>query len=174
MTNNFKMKKHNFLAITSLLLLGASCGDDKKNLFSFDESKFKSMYHTGEIVSLVISNPKEKSIDSIAYYSNDKKIGSAKGNSVFNFELKSEKLGYQNLKAVIYYDGENIETTSRIEMVSSVEPKLLNYKIVGTYPHDIKAYTQGLEFYKGFLYEGTGNGTGNGTGEKGISSLRKN
>ena len=33
---------------------------------------------------------------------------------------------------------------------------LINYNIVTTYPHDISAYTQGLEFYKGKLYEGTG------------------
>ncbi len=33
---------------------------------------------------------------------------------------------------------------------------LINYNIVTTYPHDSSAYTQGLEFYKGKLYEGTG------------------
>lgn len=30
------------------------------------------------------------------------------------------------------------------------------YKVVNTYPHDPKAYTQGLAFENGFLYEGTG------------------
>jgi len=30
------------------------------------------------------------------------------------------------------------------------------YTIVAEYPHDTSAYTQGLEFYKGKLYEGTG------------------
>ncbi len=30
------------------------------------------------------------------------------------------------------------------------------YKIVRTYPHDPQAYTQGLIYYEGFLYEGTG------------------
>ncbi len=32
----------------------------------------------------------------------------------------------------------------------------INYTIVAQYPHDTSAYTQGLEFYKGKLYEGTG------------------
>ena len=31
-----------------------------------------------------------------------------------------------------------------------------DYQIVKTYPHDPKAFTQGLEFKDGFLYEGTG------------------
>ena len=30
------------------------------------------------------------------------------------------------------------------------------YKVVNTYPHDRSAFTQGLEFHNGFLYEGTG------------------
>ncbi|MGH9722668.1 MAG: glutaminyl-peptide cyclotransferase [Bryobacteraceae bacterium] len=33
------------------------------------------------------------------------------------------------------------------------------YKIVNAYPHDPKAFTQGLVFHEGFLYEGTGQET---------------
>lgn len=39
------------------------------------------------------------------------------------------------------------------------------YKVVHVYPHDPNAFTQGLVYYHGFLYEGTG--------LKGRSSLRK-
>lgn len=42
---------------------------------------------------------------------------------------------------------------------------VLSAKIVKTYPHDTQAFTQGLEFYAGFLYESTG--------QTGHSSLRK-
>ena len=31
------------------------------------------------------------------------------------------------------------------------------YSILTTYPHDTSSYTQGLEIYKGEMYEGTGN-----------------
>ena len=44
-------------------------------------------------------------------------------------------------------------------------PKLYGYKIVNEYPHDNKAYTQGLFYHDGFLYEGTG--------QHGYSSIRK-
>ena len=43
-------------------------------------------------------------------------------------------------------------------------PADIMYKVDAVYPHDPKAYTQGLEFYKGKLYEGTG--------EWGTSNLR--
>lgn len=39
------------------------------------------------------------------------------------------------------------------------------YEIVNTYPHDANAFTQGLIYENGFLYEGTG--------QKGHSSIRK-
>ena len=32
-----------------------------------------------------------------------------------------------------------------------------SYKVINTYPHDAKAFTQGLIFHKGRLIEGTGN-----------------
>jgi glutaminyl-peptide cyclotransferase len=35
-------------------------------------------------------------------------------------------------------------------------PKSMSYSIISTYPHDTSSYTQGLLFYKGELYEGTG------------------
>ena len=39
---------------------------------------------------------------------------------------------------------------------SSKLPELLYIKSVNSYPHDTNAFTQGLQFYKGLLYEGTG------------------
>ncbi|MCY4356794.1 MAG: glutaminyl-peptide cyclotransferase [Gammaproteobacteria bacterium] len=39
------------------------------------------------------------------------------------------------------------------------------FRIVGTYPHSVDAFTQGLFFHEGFLYEGTG--------KRGRSSLSK-
>jgi glutamine cyclotransferase len=35
-------------------------------------------------------------------------------------------------------------------------PKQMSYSIINTYPHDTSSYTQGLLFYNGEMYEGTG------------------
>src|SRR5688572_9473282 len=35
-------------------------------------------------------------------------------------------------------------------------PKQMSYSILNTYPHDTSFYTQGLFFYNGEMYEGTG------------------
>jgi glutamine cyclotransferase len=44
-------------------------------------------------------------------------------------------------------------------------PPVYTYKVVHIYPHDSRAFTQGLTYLNGFLYEGTG--------QNGRSSLRK-
>jgi glutamine cyclotransferase len=153
------MKKYNLLSIILLGISFSNCGDTKKgenSIFTFDNSNFKEQYLSQDALSLGILNPNSKTIDSIIYYVNDKKVGSKNGLEKLNFELKDQKLGYQNLKALVYYNGENSEATARIELVSNVQPKLLKYTIVNTYPHDTTSFTEGLEFYKDTLYESTG------------------
>ena len=169
------MKNHNFLFIILLGITLSNCGDTKKgenSIFTIDNSAFKEQYQPQESLKLAILNPNNKAVDSITYFVNDKKVATIKGVEKLNFDLKDQKLGYQNLKAKVYYDNEFSEATARVELVSNVQPKLLKYKIVNTYPHDYEAYTQGLEFYRDTLYEGTGNGSGP-TGKRGVSSLRK-
>jgi glutamine cyclotransferase len=124
--------------------------------FSFDESKFKSEYNNDNSISLRLLNGENKKIDSIVYFVNDKNVGSKKNLDPLTFSLKNQKLGYQNLKALVYFEGENQEISSRVELVSNVTPKLFNFKIVNTYPHDTSSFTEGLEFFRDTLYEGTG------------------
>jgi glutamine cyclotransferase len=153
-----EMKKYKTLIFISLLTTLIGCGDknNSKNLFSIDESKFKSMFHNSDTIHFTLKNEANKTIDSVTYYNNDKKIGAVKGNSTFNYLLTNEKLGYQNLKAVAHFEGENSETTTRVEMLSSIEPKILTYTVLNTYPHNIDSFTEGLEFYGDNLYESTG------------------
>jgi glutamine cyclotransferase len=45
------------------------------------------------------------------------------------------------------------------------DPMRYGYRVLNTYPHDITAFTQGLFYHEGFLYEGTG--------KRGLSKLSK-
>lgn len=170
------MKNHKLFAFIFLGGVLLSCNGSKKNeseAFIFNQKVLKPQYTTNDVLKLEIENLDNKKIDSIVYYINDKKVGSKKDFSALEYNWENQKLGYISLKAVVFSEGEPVETTSRIEMISHIQPKLLKYKIVNTYPHDLKAYTQGLEFYRDTLLESTGNGAGVGTGLRGISSLRK-
>lgn len=153
------MKKLNLLAFILLGMAAISCGDDKNeknNLFSIDTSALKQQYTTKERLSLGVVNAKEKAIDSVVYYVDDARAGKATGNDKLSVALTGKKFGNHDIKAIVFYEGENAETTTQIEIISDVKPELLTYDIVNTYPHDINAYTQGLEFYRDTLIEGTG------------------
>ena len=43
-----------------------------------------------------------------------------------------------------------------VSACSSAQVKEYGVKVVGEYPHDVHAYTQGLFFHDGTLYETTG------------------
>ena len=153
------MKKHNFLLVILLSILLVSCGDSQKEkltYFTFNTSGFDKQFKPSESINLEISNAQNKTIDSIIFYANDEKVASAKAGQKIPFAFKGKKLGYQNLKALIYFEGDNVETTARVEVVSDIEPKLLTYKIINTYPHDTASFTEGFEFYRDTLFEGTG------------------
>ncbi len=149
------MKIYNLLAPTLLVLLMGSCGnnsDGKKDDFSLEIKNPKKTYTTEDVLSISLINKKNIETDSIVYFLNKDRI-EVSGNTI---SLSGKKLGVKTLKAKIYSDGEEFETSANITILSSIKPKLYTYKILETYPHDIKAYTQGLEFENDTLYESTG------------------
>lgn len=153
------MKKYNFLTFILLGITLIGCGDTKKgenSLFTIDDSAFPAHLTQKEALTIGILNPNSKEIDSVAYFINDQKVGTKKGAAEFRYELLDQKLGYQYLKATVYFGGDSSDATKRIEVVSDVEPKALKFKIVNTFPHDTTAFTEGLEFHDGRLFESTG------------------
>lgn len=157
------MKVYNPLITILLALNLAGCSKsqkEKESFFSFDENALKPMYQATDKVVLNLLNTKNKTIDSVAYFVNYKRISSVKGNGKFTLDLSGKKLGYQNLKAVVYFDGDTISTKTRVEVASGIVPKLLKYTIVNTYPHDINAFTEGFEFFRDTLMESTGTPAG--------------
>ena len=64
----------------------------------------------------------------------------------------------------------NGKTNSNVNSKSNTVPQY-TVQIVATHPHDPKAFTQGLVFHNGFLYEGTGGKAARG--DDFFSSLRK-
>lgn len=144
------------------ILLGiavTSCKDDEnalKNLFSLENSSIKPILKLEESIDLVLQNKENIIIDSVVYYINGEKIGTVKGNEKLPFGLKNQKLGNQTIKSLVYFEGKNTEISTSFTIYASVEPKIIDYTIINTFPHDIKAYTQGFEFYNGILFESTG------------------
>jgi len=56
------------------------------------------------------------------------------------------KTGEQTVKAVIETADGNSEISKTIRVFAPNKPKVFGYELIQSYPHDINAYTQGLEF----------------------------
>ncbi len=68
--------------------------------------------------------------------------------------------GRKSVKAVAYTSEKSQAVTRFVIIYSDIIPKRPGYRVVHTYPHDSEAFTQGLFYDNGVLYEGTGQETG--------------
>lgn len=155
------MSSFKLFIITVLSLLLWTCGDNpngKKSNFSITTDAKNNTIALGETIKLSIENPKNKTINSISYKINTSEIDE-------NFNAKDMPLGVHTITATVTYDETTEEAHTNLTILNNVAPKIYSYKILNEYPHDITSYTQGLEFYDGFLYESTG--------QYGESKLRK-
>jgi glutamine cyclotransferase len=159
--------KQTLFVISVLTLLFFSCNNKKTEESSFNilVKEQKPSYKINETLTVSLENTKQKKVDSVVYYIDQNRMGSATADQEFSISLENQKLGNRILHAKVYLR-KSIETPSKdMYVLASERPKLYTYKIINEFPHDIKAYTQGLEFHGDDLYESTG--------QYGKSSLRK-
>ena len=114
----------------------------------------------------VKSSYAERSVTKVEYFLDNNSIGTATDSLVFNWVPDSSSGGKHVIRAKATYDDGTEGVQRRILHVVANQPaQRLSYRVVNTFPHDAKAYTQGLLWQDGVLYESTG--------LKGQSSLRK-
>lgn len=148
-----------FLSIVLVACNGANSSTKKK--FSLEILNSKKEFKLNDSFNINITNKKNIEIDSIKYELSGELIN-VNNNTI---SLKNAKLGKQELTASIYYDGKLEKNSMVITILSDKAPVVYSYKVINEYPHDQKAFTQGLEFHNDTLYESTG--------KKGQSFIRK-
>jgi glutamine cyclotransferase len=153
------MKKYSLLiSFLTLIFLTFSCADAYK--FSLKKPK-KAILNESVTVKLIEEN--DRPVDKIQFYVNGKEIAS-NGNSA-TVNTTNLGVGKHAINALAFFEGKTKKENGFIEVFAKKKPAIYKYKIINEYPHDKKAYTQGLEYYNGFLYETTG--------RRGQSTLRK-
>ncbi len=155
----YKLFTFNFLLIFFL-----GCNENPKKdtpQFSMELEGNKTKIQLGEQIRVTLNNPEKIPVDSVVYEAHGQRVPLSE--SILSFV--GIKPGYQTLHATVYYKGKTEVVSKKITVLANTSPKVYTYTIVNEYPHDVKAYTQGLEFYRDTLYESTG--------RNGQSSLRK-
>lgn len=151
-------KKYSILCLLTITLL-SSC----ETPYRFNVDTPKSVKLNGSFtVSLTEEN--DQPIDSVQFFVNGIQYA-ADANHSFSMNSAKIGLGEQAIKTLVFYPGKVKKLNNTIEVLSNFRPSIYTYKIINTYPHDAKAYTQGLEYHNGYLYESTG--------QRGESSIRK-
>ena len=145
------------LLILSFFLI-SNCENNNSKDFKLKIQSTDKTVKLNDTINIDISSKRGTIIDSTKLFLNNKPVD----NHVI---LDNYILGNQDIRAIVYSDGQSFTITNSFDIYSDSTPKLYKYEIINEFRHDNKAYTQGLEFYDNVLYESTG--------LNGKSSLRK-
>jgi glutamine cyclotransferase len=128
----------------------------------------------GEDIPVRLEIPDSSRLDSVQFYLGGSLVYTLHAGSAFpaggpvEARIPTAQLhtGKSSLRLKVCFQGGTAENQSRsLTLLSDQKPVEYSYTVVHEYAHDIRAYTQGLQFVDGWLYEGTGH--------YGTSSIRR-
>jgi len=112
----------------------------------------------GDEIPVFVSAPDTLEIDSLQLFFRGQAVGTFMDQDTLIVSTAEMLPGMGGVRVKVFFAGGKDETHSRqVELFSDIVPVRYRYKVINTYPHDVGAYTQGLIYYDGWLYEGTGN-----------------
>lgn len=115
-----------------------------------------AMFTLGDKIDIEAALPEGKKPDSVVYLLNGK-IQKQSGNTLTNIlPTDSAHVGNNSIVINAWIGGKEYSGGVSVQLKSNVIPQKYSYKIIKRYPHDPNAYTQGLIYENGFMYEGTG------------------
>ncbi len=140
---------------------------DHQKITRLNLEEKKENYVIGDLVQFELAAPDSVIVDSVKTYANSKIQNIiTKNHDIINIQTSNLPVGNNTFKLDIFLsNGKRESHYKSLKFLSDIRPKQLTVNIVKIYPHDPNAYTQGLFYDNGFLYEGTG--------KRGRSSLRK-
>lgn len=161
------MKYFSVLSVCLLLFSACTDGDNKSEPIPQEEQLIEvknpannSKATCGQEVKIDVSILKPEALESVHIYWNDSLIEmreSPKGSISLVIPTKNARVGINDLKVKTRSrEGKEDEDNRSVVLFSDIFADIQLAKIVKTYPHQKTSYTQGLEFYHGELYEGTG------------------
>ena len=149
------MTLRSFSIISILTLFLTACGNQYKLKLTSPKT-----INVNQKLGFTVTEKNNKPIDSIRYYLDGKYLGT---NS--DISIDKSRLGKHAVSATVFYADKQKQLTNTVHFLAANAPEIYAYEIINEFPHDKDAFTQGLEFHNGFLYESTG--------QNGKSSLRK-
>lgn len=158
---------HQILSLLIGSFLWVQCGTKPKGDSAYFDIVFKEdqkTYTQQDTLSIAIMSKLELKADSVSWSIQNPKMGLTVINDGM-LSLVDWPMGTHKIQAQVFTPEGTKNIAREFTVVAAQKPIVYTYTILERYPHDIKAYTQGLEFDGADLYESTG--------QYGQSSLRK-
>lgn len=144
-----------------LFFLGCGGETDPAKFFAIQLEGKQNKFQQNQDIGVAIKNKKNVAISNVTYSMDGRQLPLSDG----KLTLDLPTLGNKKLIAKINFGEESVEISKNIRLLAANAPEVYTYDIINTYPHDPKAYTQGLEFSDDVLFESTG--------KRGASTVRK-
>ena len=140
---------------------------DKENPLKIEiEEKAEGNNFIGDIIKINISINEKFEADTVILTVNNVQETILTSDELFyKWNTKKTKVGKNIIEVELNKNGKRFRKQKSVLLYSDIVPENFTYKIVNVYKHDVNAYTQGLFYDTGFLYEATG--------MKGESTVRK-
>ncbi len=137
--------------------------EELRPLFKLLEPAENAEFKLRDEIKVMIEPADSRSPDSLAVYFDGKLVAILRSGQK-EFRLPADlttATGRKSLKVSAFSKGKSRTSITRFVIIySDVVPARQGYRVVNTYPHDRNAFTQGLFFDKGLLFEGTGQESG--------------
>ncbi len=130
------------------------------------EKAQKNNYIFGDKISISAEVDNMTNQDTVNLIINNKNVAElTKAEMNFIWDTKTAHTGRNSIEIELNKNNQRFRKQQFATLFSNLVPEEYTYKIKHVYKHDVHAYTQGLFYHNGFLYEATG--------LKGESTVRK-
>lgn len=151
----------NYSLWTSLCLICTTLLSACETKQSVTELKFASpiagtIVRTGQPLTLKLASiDGAMEIDSLIFWVDGTAVHKSSQLDSAVVDLGNQSFGNKSISATLYAKGEEKTVYSNVVLLPPT-PKVYGYKVINAYPHDPEAFTQGLEYHNGVLFESTG------------------
>lgn len=124
-------------------------------------------FTAGEKIEIIIESKRSiNEIDSISFFADGEVLATGQNLMSFKWDSENSRVGSIPLRVQVFYSDGTVDLNQVVITIKSdIIPVWYTFEVINSFPHDITAFTQGLVYDAGYLYESTG--------QYGQSSLRK-
>ncbi len=128
----------------------------QKRMIARVTASAEGKYHQGEKAVFAVKLAGDEAVDSLVLWIDSRRVAAGENGAATWDIPATQRVGRHAYRMVAHRGGEESSYGGSVTVCAAKAPVETGVRVVKTYPHSTSAYTQGLVWHDGFLYEGTG------------------